>query len=83
VTPRGFDAIGRRRGNGEWASVRVAICVRARTAGQCEWGLTNKILYLPWRVEAPRNVTASKRLFFYLFFVIWTALMSVLLRKGE
>jgi hypothetical protein len=45
--------------------------------------LTDKILYLPWRVEAPRNVTASKRLFFYLFFVIWTALMSVLLRKGE
>jgi len=43
----------------------------------------DKILHLPWRVEAPRNVTASKRLFFYLFFVIWTALISVLLRKGE
>ena len=45
--------------------------------------MMDKILRLPWRVEAPRNVTASKRLFFYLFFVIWTALTCVLLREGE
>ena len=43
----------------------------------------DKILRLPWRVKAPRNVTASKRLFFYLFFIIRTALISELLREGE
>jgi hypothetical protein len=46
-------------------------------------GIDRQILRLPWRVESPRNVTASKRLLFYLFFVIWTALISELLREGE
>ena len=38
-------------------------------------------LHLPWRV-APRDVTASKRLLFYLFVFIW-ALSAELLRKGD
>lgn len=42
----------------------------------------NTRLHLPWRVEAPRDVTASKRLLFYLFVFIWMALSAELLGKG-
>jgi len=41
------------------------------------------MVHLPWGVEAPGDVAASKRLLFYLFFVIWTSLTSKVLRKGE
>jgi hypothetical protein len=40
-------------------------------------------LHLPWRVEAPRDVTASKRLLFYLLVFIWLVLGAELLRKGD
>jgi hypothetical protein len=43
----------------------------------------DKIPHIQWRVADPRNVTARKRLFSCPFVVIWTALTSVLLRKGE
>ena len=43
----------------------------------------DKIIHIQWRVADPRNVTASKRLFSCLVFVIWTALTSVLLWNGE
>jgi len=39
------------------------------------------MVYLPWGVETPWDVTASKRLFFYLF-VKWTALTSEVREGG-
>jgi hypothetical protein len=41
------------------------------------------MLLLPWRVEAPRDVAASKRLLFYLFVFIWAVLSTEVLREGE
>jgi hypothetical protein len=42
------------------------------------------MLHLPsWRVEAPRDVTTSKRLFFYLFVFICTGLTTKVLGKGD
>jgi len=41
-----------------------------------------KRLHLPWRVEACWDVTASKRLLFYLFVFIWIALSTEFLGKG-
>jgi hypothetical protein len=40
------------------------------------------MVYLPWGVETPWDVTASERLFFYLFFVKWTALTSEVREGG-
>jgi hypothetical protein len=40
-------------------------------------------LHLPWRVEARRDVTASKRLFFYLFVFIRMALSTELMRERD
>jgi hypothetical protein len=41
------------------------------------------VVHLPRGVEAAGDVTASERLLFYLFFVIWTSLTSKVLRKGD
>ena len=46
-------------------------------------GWMDTMLHLPWRVEAWRDVTASKRLLFYLFVFVWLALSAELLRKGD
>jgi hypothetical protein len=84
ATPCSIDTIGRRRGNREGARVWIAIHVRIERTGvdQSEkrcWIDTR--LHLPWRVEAPRDVAASKRLLFYLFVFVWTALTTEVLGK--
>jgi hypothetical protein len=79
VTPCSFDTIRDRRGRGEWTrlrvslSVRVAISIGVKRTGvnkseKGDWMDTR--LHLPWRVEARWDVTASKRLLFYLFVFI-------------
>ena len=40
-------------------------------------------VYIPWRVETPRNVAASKRLLFYLLVIVLAALDAKFLRKGD
>ena len=42
-----------------------------------------KTLNSPWRVETRWDVTASKRLLFYLFVFTWLALRAELMRKGD
>jgi hypothetical protein len=70
VTPCSFYTIRSRRGNREWTRVSVWVAISA--------GVKRT-----WRVEAPRDVTASKRLLFYLFVFVWMALSAELLRKGR
>lgn len=87
ATPCSFNAIGRRRGNREWTRVRVsvwvAISIGVKRTGvnKSEKGYwTDTRLHLPcWRVEARWDVTAGKRLLFYLFVFILTALSAELL----
>lgn len=67
-------------------SVWVAISVGVKRTGvnnseKGDWMDTR--LHLPWRVVAPRDVTASKRLLFYLFVFVWMALSTELLWKGR
>jgi hypothetical protein len=45
--------------------------------------LIDKVPHLPWGVEAPGDIAASKWLLFYFLFIIWTALTSKVLRKGD
>jgi hypothetical protein len=88
VTPCSFDTIRSRRGNREWTRLRVwvAISVGVKRTGvtkseKGDWMDTR--LHLPWRVEARWDVTASKRLLFYLLVFIWLALSAEFMRKGD
>jgi hypothetical protein len=86
ATPCSIDTIGRRRDNREGTRVWVAIHVRIERAGVHQSENGNWIdtrLHLPWRVEAPCDVTTSKRLLFYLFISIWTAFTTEVLGKGD
>jgi hypothetical protein len=86
VTPCSVDTIGGRRGNREGTSVWVTIGIRIETTGmnqsKKEYWIDTR-LHLPWRVEAPRDVTASERLLFYLFVFIWAVLSTEVLGEGE
>ena len=88
MTPCSFNTIRSRRGDREWTrwrvSVWVAISIGVKRTGvnkgeNGDW--TDTRLHLPWRVP-PWDVTASERLLFYLFVLIWT-LSTELLRKGR
>jgi hypothetical protein len=86
ATPCSIDTVGGRRGNREGARVWIAIHVRVERTDvnhseKGDWIDTR--LHLPWRVESPRDVAASKRLLFYLFVFIWTALTTKVLGKGD
>jgi hypothetical protein len=88
VTPCSFYTIRSRRGHREWARVSVWVSISAgveRTgvnkSEKGDWMDTR--LHLPWRVEAPWDVTTSKRLLLYLFVFVWMALSAELLRKGR
>jgi len=86
VTPCSIDTVGRRRGNREGTSVWIAIGIRIETTGvnqsEKEYWIDTR-LHLPWRVEAPRDVTASKRLLFYLFVFIWAVLSTEVMGEGD
>jgi hypothetical protein len=65
-----------------WVAISVGVKrtgVNKSEKGDC----MDTRLHLPWRVEAPRDVTASKRLLFYLFVFIWMALSAEVLLKRD